>query len=203
MRSGFSLIEILIVIAIGTSLVFVVASLNSNVNVLNNLVSQELQAKSDVNQALQVMTSDIRSASISANGAYPIDAAGTSSFAFYGDPDGDGVVERVRYFLASSTVSSSSIWRGIIQPTGTPATYPTATEALTDMIDNIIIPTSTPLFSYYDTSYTGTQPAMTSTAAVQNIRLVGVSFLSDVNPKKSPAPQYFSILVDIRNLRSN
>jgi len=198
MRNGFSLVEILIVIAIATSLVLVVSSLSGNVNVLNNLVSQELQSKSDINQTLQIVTGYIRSAGPSANGAYPIDAAGTSSFAFYSDSDADGAVERVRYFFASS-----SIYRSVIQPTGTPPAYPTATEVLTDLIDNVIIPTSTSLFNYYDASYTGTQPAMTSTANIATIRLVGVSFSSDVQPRQSPGPQHFSILVDIRNLRSN
>lgn len=195
---GFSLIEVLIVVVIATAIVLVVSNLSGNVSLLNTLVSQELQSKSDISQTLQIMTTDVRSAGPSASGAYPIDSATTSSFIFYSDTNGDGVNERVRYFLASST-----IYRGFIKPTGTPPTYSTSSEVLTDMIDNVIIPTSTMLFSYYDASYTGTQPAMTSTVSVQNIRLVNISFYADVQPKQSPGPQYFSTLIDIRNLRSN
>jgi type II secretory pathway component PulJ len=197
-RQGFSLVEILVVTTIAISIVLVVSNLSNNISLLNGLVGQELQSKSDTSQTLQIVTTDIRSATLSANGAYPVSTATTSTFTFYTDSDGDGAVERVRYFL-----SSSSIYRGMIQPTGTPASYPTATEVLTDMIDNVIIPTSTTLFKYYDASYTGTQPAMTSTADVTGIRLVGMSFYSDVRPKQAPGPQFFSILVDIRNLRNN
>ncbi len=197
MKNGFSLIEILIVVAIASSIVLVVSNLSGNVSILNSLVSQELQSKSDINQTLQIVTTEIRSAGPSASGAYAISAAATSSFVFYSDTNGDGIAERVRYFLASS-----SIYRGVIQPTGTPATYPTSSEVTTSMVDNVIIPSSTVLLSYYDTSYTGTQPAMTSTADVASIRLVRVSFYSDVKPQQSPGPQYFSVLVDIRNLRS-
>ncbi len=197
-RSGFSLIEVLVVVAIGASIVIVVSNLSSNVSLLNVLVSQELQTKSDINQTLQIVTTDIRSAGPSANGAYPIDSAGTSSFAFYSDVDKNGLPEHIRYFLSSST-----IWRGVITPTGTPFSYPTSSETLTDMIDNVTVAPSSTLFNYYDANYTGTQPAMTSTVDVSPIRLVGINFTADVQPQQSPGPQYFSTLIDIRNLRSN
>jgi prepilin-type N-terminal cleavage/methylation domain-containing protein len=198
MRQGFSLVEIIIVVAIAASIVIVVSNLSGNISLLNGLVSQELQTKSDINQTLQIMTTQIRSACTSANGAYPIVSAATSSFIFYSNGDDNGVLQRVRYFLSSST-----IWRGTIQPAGTPATYPTATEIVTDMVDNVIIPSSTALFSYYSAAYTGTQAAMTSTLDVSPIRMVLMSFTADVNPKQSPGVQYFSIASDIRNLRSN
>ncbi|MGC9599206.1 MAG: prepilin-type N-terminal cleavage/methylation domain-containing protein [Minisyncoccia bacterium] len=198
MKRGFSFIEVLIVITIATFLVLIVINVNSNISLLNNLVTQELQSKSDIDQTLQIVTVNIRSAEASASGAYPVDSASTSTFAFYSDIDGDGANEHVRYFLASS-----SIYRGVIQPTGTPPTYPTSSEIVTDIIDNVIIPSSTSLFSYYDASYTGTQPALASTADVSPIRLVQMSFYVDTKPRQAPGPQYFSALVDIRNLRSN
>lgn len=198
MRQGFSLIEILVVVAIASAIVLVASNLNSNVSVLNSLVSQQLQSKSDITQTLQIVTTDIRSASASANGGYPIESAATSSFVFYSDPDGDGLAERIRYFLASS-----SIYRGITQPTGTPAVYVTSTETVTNMFDNIILSSTTPLFSYYDASYAGSQPAMTSTVDVSPIRMVGIAFSADVQPMQSPGPQFFSTLIAIRNLRSN
>jgi prepilin-type N-terminal cleavage/methylation domain-containing protein len=198
MRKGFSLLEVIIVVAIASTIVLVVANLGSNTNLLNNLVSQELQSKSDISQTLQIMTTAIRSASPSASGAYPIISAATSSFIFYSDTDGDGIVERVRYFLASS-----SIKEGLVQPTGTPATYPTSSEVVTDIIDSLVLSTSTPLFSYYNLNYTGSQPAMTSTVDVSTIRLVKIAFSADTKPQQSPGPQYFSAFIDIRNLRSN
>ena len=87
-------------------------------------MSQELQSKSDIKQTLQIVTTEIRSASASANGAYAIDSAGTSSFAFYTNLHENGIMEHVRYFFASST-----IYKGVIQPTGTPASYPTSSES--------------------------------------------------------------------------
>jgi len=198
-RKGFSLIEIIIVVAIAATLVLAVSGLGGNVNGLNNLVSQELQSKSDINQTLQILTTEIRSASAAQNGAYPIESAASSSLVFYSDIDKDGSAERVRYFYGTST-----IWKGMVQPTGTPAMYPTATEVVIDLVDNVIPPTtSTPLFTYYGASYTGTQAPLAAPVAVSAIRLVGISFYSDVQPSQSPGAQYFSSLVDVRNLRSN
>lgn len=197
-REGFSLGEILIVMAIAASVVIIVVNLSSNVNLLNNLVSQQLQSKSDINQNLQILTTEIRSAGPSQSGAYPIDTATTSSFAFYSDINKNGLVEHVRYFL-----SSSSIEKGVIQPSGTPALYPTSSESITDMIDNVIIPSSTPLFRYYDSSYTGVEAPLATPIDISAVRLVSMSFLADVAPKQSPGPEYFSLIVDIRNLRSN
>lgn len=194
---GFSLVEILIVVAISSAIVFVVGGLGSNTNVLNTLVGRELQTKSNVDQTLQIVTTAIRSAARSANGSYPIAAAGTSSFTFYTNGDNGGVVEWATYYLASS-----SIFEGTIQPTGTPATYPTSTEVVKDLIDNVTVPASSSLFLYYDDSYAGPfSSAMTSTADVTPIRLVGITFYVTASSSETPAPQYESRLVDIRNLR--
>ena len=197
-KNGFSLVEVVIVVAIAISLVIIVSNLSGNISSLNGLISQQLQSKSDTTQTLQIITTEIRSASPSQAGAYPIDAATTSSFAFYSDINKDGSTEHIRYFLASST-----IYKGVISATGTPATYPTSTEIVTDIIDNVIISTSTPLFRYYDESATTTQNPLSSPVTVSNIRLVEISFLSDINPQQTPKPESFSTLIDIRNLRSN
>jgi len=97
-RKGFSLIEVLIVVAIAASLVVVASNFGGNVNGLNTLISQQLQSKSDTSAELQIVTSEIRSASPSQNGSYSIDYATTSSFAFYSDINKDGRTEHVRYF---------------------------------------------------------------------------------------------------------
>jgi hypothetical protein len=145
------------------------------------------------------MTTEIRSASASGNGSYAIESATTSSFVFYSDINKNGNVERVRYFLGTST-----IYKGITQPNGTPATYPTSSEIVLDIIDNIVTSTaSTSLFRYYDSSYTGTQSSMASPIDISKIRLIGITFSADIKPSQAPGAEFFSTLVDIRNLRDN
>jgi prepilin-type N-terminal cleavage/methylation domain-containing protein len=200
-RRGFTLIEVLIVIAITASIVLVVGNITNNVNLLNQMIQQNLQGKSDVAQTLNIITTEIRSASTARNGAYAIDGASTSSFSFYTSLHKNGVIEHVRYFLASST-----IYRGVIEPTGTPVIYPTSSEVILDMIDNVSVSSSSPLFAYYDATYTGGSSPMSAPIVVPNIRLVQMSFTTlapSVPPAPAAQPQFFSILVDLRNLRSN
>lgn len=197
-RKGFSFLEVIIVVAIATSILLAVTGLNSNIGLLNNLVNQGLQSKSDVSQALQIMTSEVRSAEPSENGAYPVIAAGTSSFMFYSDINKDGTAEQVRYFLASST-----IYKGVVESTGTPAVYPTSSEAISTLFGNITIPASSTLFTYYNSLYTGSEAPLTQPVDVSQVRLIRMGFYTTAQSNKTIGRSYNGITVDIRNLRSN
>lgn len=197
-RRGFSLIEVLLASLIGVMFIFIVSSFQGNLTSLQNVTSQKLQSSQDIDQTIQLMTTAIRSAGPSSVGGYPIESAGTSSFVFYSDIYRNGTFERVRYFLGTSTLQE-----GITVPSGNPLTYVTSTEVVTTQINNLIFSSSTPFFSYYDMNYTGTQTPMSYPLTVANIRLVQFSFSADINQSSTPVPEYFSQMVDIRNLRSN
>jgi prepilin-type N-terminal cleavage/methylation domain-containing protein len=199
-KNGFSLLEVLVVIAIAGAVIVVVGNVGTNIGSLNGLIENNLQSKSDVAQTLQIIASEIRGAGPSAAGAYPIVAAATSSFSFYSNINDNGIIDYVSYYLASST-----IYRVLIAPTGTPATYPTSSQITFDMIDNVTLVSSTPLFSYFDTSYAGSGSSMASPVAVASVRLVRITFTSATqkNPSQPSPPQYYSTLIDIRNLDSN
>jgi prepilin-type N-terminal cleavage/methylation domain-containing protein len=200
-KKGFSLLEILIVMGIAAAVVIVVSNVGTNVGNLNGLISNNLQSKSDIAQTLQIIASEIRGAQPSASGAYPIVSAGTSTFAFYSNIKGTGAVYYVAY-----TLSSSTIFRTIIAPSGTPATYPTSSQVVSDMVDNISLVASTSLFTYYSASYTGAAgQAVAPPVAVASVRLVRIVFDSATakNSSQPSPPQYFSTLIAIRNLDSN
>lgn len=200
-RGGFSLVEVIIVVVIAAAVVVVVSNFSTNIAGINGLINTELKSKSDIEQTLEIMTNEIRGAEPSAAGAYAVNNAASSSFTFYASIHDDGVIDQVTYYLASST-----IWRTVIAPTGTPATYVAANQVTTDVIDNVsLISSSTPLFSYYGTAYTGTGGALSPPVAVASVRLVGINFYSEtnINPSQPASPQYFSELVDLRNLDSN
>lgn len=197
-RRGFSLFEVILTMAIATSIIFVVTAFRSNLDQLQNFTSQKLQSRQDVDQTIQIMTTEIRSAGPSSAGAYPIESAASSSFVFYSDIDKDGVFERVRYSLGTST-----IMKGVVRASGNPPTYVTSTEIVTTLVNNVITNSSTTLFSYYDSNYTGSQAPMTLPITISQVRLVQFSFSANVNASTTPVPEFFSQLVDIRNLRSN
>jgi len=197
-RSGFSLVEILIASLIAVSFIFLLLAFQGNLSSLQSFTSQKLQSAQDITQTIQLMTTAIRSAGPSSIGGYPIESASTSSFVFYSDIYKNGLFQRIRYFLGTSTLQE-----GITEPTGDPFAYVTSTEVVTTQMNDLILATSTPFFTYYDANYTGTQSPMSYPLNISQIRIVQFTFSANVNSSGSPSPDYFSQMVDIRNLRSN
>jgi prepilin-type N-terminal cleavage/methylation domain-containing protein len=197
-RYGFSLLEVLISIAIISLLIFALASFRNNIDFLGNFITQNFKAKSDIEQSLQILTTEIRSAGPSNLGAYPIDSTSASSFSFYSDIDKDGLFERVRYFAGTSTVNKS-----VIKPSGNPLIYATSSEIITTAISRVVWSSSTSLFSYFDSNYTGTELPIASTTNVSIIRSIRISFYADVSTSSAPKAEYFTRFITIRNLKTN
>jgi prepilin-type N-terminal cleavage/methylation domain-containing protein len=194
-RSGFSLMESIIVIALVGGLVLVVASLRANLSTLDQIVSQRLQSRGDVDQAIQIMSTEIRSAGPSSLGAYPIEKADRGEFIFYSDIDKDGLFERVRYFISTSTIK-----KGITKPSGNPLTYTTSTETQNTAVASVVGVSST-IFSYYNSDYTGTSTALSYPANPTAVKVIEYYFYADVNASTSPTPEFFSGAITSRNLR--
>ena len=193
---GFTLIEVVIVIAIFATIFTVIASFGQNTSLLSNLINKSLQAEQDLKQTFQILVTEIRSAGPSSLGAYPIESAATGSIAFFSDIDEDGIFERVRYFVGTSTLQ-----KGVIKPTGNPLVYATSSEVLKTMVNYLLIATST--FEYYDSNYTGSEAPLSTPIDVTKIRIVKVTVTADVNPGTAPKPVTFTNTIDVRNLRSN
>ena len=198
-ESGFTIIEILIVAAISVSIIFAVSSFAGNLGMLQNLVGQTLQSRGDIDQDVQIMTSELRSMGPSGLGSYAIESASTGTLVFYGDIDKDGVFERVRYFVGAT----SMIEKGVTKPAGNPLVYNTSTETVISWVNNMIMRSSTPLFTYYGSTYNGTGTALSSPIDVSSVRVIKIQFYADVNPSSSPAAEFFSDEITPRNLRTN
>lgn len=61
-RAGFTLIEILITLAIFSGVVLAVSGFRNNLDVLRNISYQRLQSRQDMNQTMQILSTEIRSA---------------------------------------------------------------------------------------------------------------------------------------------
>ncbi|MBI2033756.1 MAG: prepilin-type N-terminal cleavage/methylation domain-containing protein [Candidatus Liptonbacteria bacterium] len=194
--AGFTFIEVVIVIAIFVVIFTVIASFGENTSLLSNLINKSLQAEQDLRQTFQVIVTEIRSAGPSSLGAYPIESAATSSFAFFSDIDEDGVFERVRYFVGTSTLE-----KGVIEPIGNPLVYATSSESVKIAVNYLLMASST--FEYYDANYTGLEASLSTPIDVTKIRIVKVTVTADVNPGAAPKPVTFTNIINVRNLRSN
>jgi prepilin-type N-terminal cleavage/methylation domain-containing protein len=196
--SGFTLIELIVsififlIVVIGSTTLF-----TDTINTSNSLTGN-LNAQMDVRKAFNSMSDLIRSASQSSNGAYPIDTASSTYFAYYSDIDKDGIKEKIRYFLSGKTLKI-----GVIDPTGSPLTYNPGNEKISTLINDVVNPPAVPIFSYYDNTYNGTSSPMAMPINVPAVRLIKINVLIDHDTRKPPAAIGFTTQVSIRNLKDN
>lgn len=194
-KKGFTLVEILFTISIFVLIVIALTSFTRNLWVYNAQIRDGLSTNDYGRSLLKKMTAEIRTASTSNTGTYTINQATASAFTFFSDVDGDGLKERVRYFLNGTTLN-----RGIIKPTGSPLTYNGGSETITTLATNV---TNTTIFEYYDTNYDGLTAPLSTPINIPLVRLVKITVTIDIDPNKPPAATTFSTQVSMRNLKDN
>ncbi len=191
---GLTLIEVLIAMAIITGIAFFITLFSGDLADYSLRFNRSLFTQQEVQQTLQIIVPEIRSASQSSNGVYPIVQATTSTFKFYADLDRDGDFEEVRYFLQNGTFK-----KGVIKPTGQPPSYPSSTEDVYDMVHNMS--TST-IFFYYDNTATSTLSApLAAPVDVLKIRTVEINLIAKQGTTSTPALTGADNRATIRNLR--
>ena len=194
-NAGFTLIEILVGLALFAGIAFIIGTFMKSILDYQTLFTQQLSGEQEIQNTFAAITPEVRSMIPSALGGYAIGQVATSSVTFYGDIDSDGIAEQVRYFLNGTTLE-----KGVIDPTGSPLAYIGANEVVSDMIHNVVA-TSTPIFTYYDMNYTGSEPAMTYPITIANIRLIKLT-VTVKDPNKA-TPLSASTEIVPRNLRTN
>jgi prepilin-type N-terminal cleavage/methylation domain-containing protein len=154
-NKGFTLIEIIVVMAIFVLLIFGVSAILNSIFVNS---SQELMSMNNIDQARIVSSAfvnEIRNATMGSNGAYPLNYAGDSQIIFYSNfgNANPAVVNRIRYFI-----SDNNLYKGVVVPTGNPLTYSLSSE-LVRLVQSDLRNESIPLFYYYNGEYDGTGDA--------------------------------------------
>lgn len=194
---GFTLIEIVVVIGILGLISVSVGKFAVDVFGLNSYTTGALTVSQDARNLLRIMTREIRAAAPSENGAFPLVAVSSSTISFYSDVDGTGQRDLVRYYLSSTTLI-----KGVIAPTGSPLTYVAGNEQ-TSIVMSDVRNATTSIFTYYDNSYAGTSSPLAYPVAIQSVRLVRIDLTLDANADRSPDKKTFTTQVSIRNLKDN
>ena len=186
--------EIVIAIGIFAGVVFIIGMFIKSVFDYQLLFTQQLSAQQEIEQTFGMMLPEMRSMVPSVIGGYAIMQASSTSLTFFTDLDANGSADQVRYFLDGTTLR-----KGIIRPSGNPPIYDAAQEVISDVAHSVV--PGTPIFSYYDAQYTGSEPALTEPIQLSDIRLIGVT-LSLRDPNKA-VPVTAHIEIVPRNLRTN
>ena len=164
----------------------------------NRTISGSFQTSEDAQVILKTMLTELRQASTASNGAYPIAFAGTSSIVFFSNVDSDSAMEEVTYSLIGST-----LYRAVIQPTGSPLTYNVASQSTSSLLTDVRNSSSTPVFQYYDQNYTGSSSPLSLPINIPAVRLVKISLALDVLINQAPVVQTYTTQVSLRDLKTN
>lgn len=194
--SGFTTLEVAITVAVLAGVVLVVGNFTTDVFKTSRFINTTLTAQDQARRTIGNLVAELRTASISNLGAYPIAEASATSLTFYSDVDDDAYKERLRYFVSGSTLR-----RGVLKPSGSPLTYNPANETVNDVVTFLTNPSS--VFSYFSAAYNGSGSALTFPVNIPDIRLVRVSVQIDQYPNEPPEAYELSSEVNLRNLKDN
>jgi len=192
-RSGMTLIETVVWIAVLTSAIIALCSALLYFYKTNNFALQDENAVQSAQHAMDAAVRAIRTASYSDNGAYPVISIAPNQMIFYsGVNKGDPLTQEVRFF-----VSGTSFEEGITEPSGDPYVYSTSTEVITDLSDyaqNAVLATST--FSYYDQN----GALISDYSKFSSARFVTINLIVDVSTSSLPTQLTLRSSAAMRNL---
>ena len=195
-RLGVTIIELVIAMGISVVMLGFMGLLQDQLSKVASFINQELQNQQGLSQVFDALVTEVRSMGPSSIGGYPIELASSTGITFFSDIDEDGIFERVRYYLTSSTLV-----KAVIEPTGSPLQYITSSETSRTLVTNVLSASSS--FSYFDATYTGDEAPLGFPVSVSAVRVVRVDIYADISPSTAPQPAFFTNTITIRNLRSN
>ena len=192
---GFSLIEMIVVIAITTMVVGALGSAIVFFYRSNSYAVEQAGAINSARKGVEFMSRDIREAAYGADGSFPVALIGPYEFIFYSDTDDDTRAERVRY-----RVNATVLEKGVIPPTGDPAEYLSANETFSRVAEDVRnIARAIPVFVYFDDA--GVQ--ITVLSRVTDVAYARTNVIVDANPNRDPAEFSLRSSATLRNLKTN
>ncbi len=193
-----TLVEVLIAVGIAVVIGVGIFAIQADTFRFNRQFTASLNSIDRAQRLLRPMTAEIRSATISGLGAFPVAVALPYEFAFYSDLDSDGRVEYVRYYL-----SGTILYKEVIpQTTALPPVYDPAGSTVRPFIEGVQNELQhTPLFRYFSNEYTGGTAGEITNASttLELVRMIRISIM--LNPGSGGTPYSIGSDVAIRNLK--
>jgi len=188
--SGFTLIESIVFIAIFTMAITAVSGFLIYFYRGNTYVIQQAFAIESARKGIELMTREIREATFSDVGTYPVINPQDQSFAFYSDVDRDNKIEKIRYFLEDTNFK-----RGEIEAVGDPLIYRSVDEIIVIVSDYVRNDTEE-VFTYFNASST----EITDLSQLTDIRLVKTNLVVNIEPNREPGEFTLRSSAQLRNL---
>lgn len=188
---GFTLVEMLVVIALTTILMLVVMNAIVRFYKYNAYTIAQTSELQEARRGMQVMIRDLREMTFADNGQFPLSDFASTSVLFFSDIDRDDSVELVHYELDDTTLS-----KYVYDAVGT--TYSTSTPSETFIISTYVQNglEATPIFRYYD--FDGNET--TNTSRIADIRYISVDLIVNVDPIRNPGEFTLRSSAALRNI---
>ncbi len=196
-RRGVSLLEVVVAVGIFAAATVVTSTFIFQGYTANRYALEMSDAIEHARVGIAAMAKEVREARFAENGDYPIVLADTQSFTFYSDLDSDAALERVRYFL-----SGTNLQKGVIEPVGSPATYPAGSEVVTT-VSQYVRNAAEPVFTYYAGSYPTVTIPLTTPATPISVRLLILHLKINIDPFTAPGDFTLDQAIHLRNLKDN
>lgn len=193
-RNGFTLLELIIAMGIGTGAMVIVTLFALNLANFGLFLGDRLETERELEQTLRTFITEVRSMEPGENGAYPIADADHELFTFFSDIDTDGDAEQVRYFLSGTT-----LLKGTTEPSGSPVIYNPLDEVVRDVV-HYVVP-GADIFTYWDQGWIGETASLSTPVNPSFIRFIRLRATVDRDPTTPPGPSTQFIHATIRNLR--
>jgi len=192
MDKGFTLVEMMIAIFIFVLGMGAITSVTANLYGTYSYLFQQSIAIGEARRGMEAMIKEIRSAENGQDGAYVIATANDYIFTFYSDINGDGLTERVRYFI-----DGINLKKGVIRPTAYPYQYLSQDEKIS--IITSYIRNQPPIFHYYN----GQGTELPAPARLKDTKMMMIYIVVNVDPLRPPSDFKLESYVQLRNLKTN
>jgi len=189
--TGFTLLEVLVVLSITTIMVLVIANIIVNFYDYNSYTVAQTSELFEARQGMQLMVRDLREMTFADNGQFPLVETSSTSILFFSDIDRDDSVELVRYELNGTTLN-----KYVYNAVGTSysTTTPDETLVLSSYVQNEL--ETTPIFRYYDLDG---NLALSSTS-VADLRYIAIDLIINVDPIRNPGEFTLRSSAALRNI---
>ncbi|MDP1689008.1 MAG: prepilin-type N-terminal cleavage/methylation domain-containing protein [bacterium] len=192
--AGFTLLEIMMTIAIILIIFVALGSLITNFSYLSNFIFARVGSQSEMNDVFSRMINELRRATAASDGAYVIQSASTSSLVFFSDVIGDSNTERVRYYYESGALK-----RGLVVASGTPVVYDTSKETILILVKNITT-ASSGIFSYYGAGSDVSSTPLTYPLNISDIRVIKINISITETTRGVKSSRNFTTAVTPRSI---
>lgn len=198
-QKGFTMIEALVTLFATSVLIVGITALVSTILIGSGKQETLLYNADQARRMSFQFKQELRNAYTSSIGSYAVDTAQAQQLIFFTNIDSDAGMERVRYFI-----QNGALWRGVVDPTGSPLTYNFGNETVREVQSNVANQ-ATPLFYYYDDAYDGTADNfLTQPVDVTDVRYIKLNLMI-FNKAGVSNTGVFTITAGgtIRNLKTN